>query len=405
MDWDNKISFWLKNVPYLWYNNKDWTKCKRVYLVNPTSAVYDSRGRKGTAQTFWEERENFYKRISLVRGCDTAIKNYFLVSIPPVSKRGLEWWIKQPEFPFKGSELRKEGVPLNESSLSFPKVQKLSIVPPSTQSYSLEELPDEILLNIFESSGSSVALTSKRMAGIWKEANDLRKLILKKDKRAAEPKFSKKFGYEEIALCIDTDFMYPLNENFSRWLESTKITQYCDVQEQRPIYIYMRLQGRRIKSPDLSKVTKKLGFRPGILACFDWASRFGMGETVGNLKGKEQGKLVNKIEKKYDFGRVQWFFAGLVFSLLEKEKKGEKYDFGDFSKELLRVIKFAGEENWVMVFAMVKKIGNADFQKRLVSFLVKQKLSRKELEGVSDNYAKYAFKSDIKFLDFFLETY
>ncbi|ALX27481.1 hypothetical protein GMAR_ORF107 [Golden Marseillevirus] len=63
-----------------------------------------------------------------------------------------------------------------------------------------------------------VSLTNKRMAGIWLEANSLRSLILRKDTRAADKKYSDKFTEEDIRLCLETGFLYPLEKNFyDRW--------------------------------------------------------------------------------------------------------------------------------------------------------------------------------------------
>lgn len=67
MDWDNKIAFWIKGVPYLWVDNKDWKKCKRIYLVSPKTRAFDIEGKSKTLQTFWEERTPFYMAFLLLR--------------------------------------------------------------------------------------------------------------------------------------------------------------------------------------------------------------------------------------------------------------------------------------------------------------------------------------------------
>nr|QZX43737.1 hypothetical protein MarQu_155 [Marseillevirus sp.] len=117
--------------------------------------------------------------------------------------------MEQPGFPFKGFELRLEGKKFSEEAF-FPTLSKLEVVLPNSKKYfieqvspmtelNLEDLPDEVLLMIAENSpGPSFGLANKRLAGIWNEANNLRRLILKKDKKAGNPKFSDRFGKDEI---------------------------------------------------------------------------------------------------------------------------------------------------------------------------------------------------------------
>ncbi|ALX27480.1 hypothetical protein GMAR_ORF106 [Golden Marseillevirus] len=86
--------------------------------------------------------------------------------------------------------------------------------------FSLEDLPDEVLFDILENvDRPEVSLTNERISGIWREANSLKSLILRKNKRAADEKYSDKFTEEHIRLCLETGFLYPLEKNFyERWV-------------------------------------------------------------------------------------------------------------------------------------------------------------------------------------------
>lgn len=40
MDFDNKIGYWIENIPYLWVGDKDWRRCFRFYALTPDTIVH-----------------------------------------------------------------------------------------------------------------------------------------------------------------------------------------------------------------------------------------------------------------------------------------------------------------------------------------------------------------------------
>nr|WNL49922.1 hypothetical protein MarFTMF_406 [Marseillevirus sp.] len=370
MDWDNRIMFWVKNVPYLWVDNEDWKKCKRVYLVSPQTRAFDKSGRREKLQTFWEERASFYNDISLVENCSDQVSNYFLASIPPVKRRGMKWWITQPGFPFKHFELRVEGKKFSEEA-HFPILTKLKVVSPNSGKYfteqaspiselNLEDLPDEILSMIAEHSpGLGFGLANKRLAGIWKEKNDLRKFILDRDERAGNPKFSRAFGYKEIRLCIDTGFTYPLEKHFGSWLKRGIGAKKCDPQKLSPALITMRLEGRKLDTPfDIETLARDVGYPEKRLSCLYAAASFGVGEAIGSAPTDAQGELLGNLEWRDDqkIWRKDWFIAGFFSSLLKKFNEGGIPPIEHFVSADIRAIFLDTEpEHWVIASSVVAK--------------------------------------------------
>nr|WRK65097.1 hypothetical protein MarFTME_052 [Marseillevirus futianmevirus] len=388
-DWDNKIAFWLKNVPYLWVKNRDWKKCKRVYLVSPDTEAFDAKGRKESLQTFWEERVPFYRGVSLVSNCNEGVSNYFLASVPPAKKRGLEWWAAQPGFPFKDFEIRMEGTKFS-GDLRFRYVSRLDVVR-KKKKYStrtvpkkaienkirLEDLPDEVLSMIAENSpGAGFGLANKRLFGIWKEKNDLEKLILKKDKKAGDPKFSDAFGYKEIKMCVDSGFLYPLKKQLASWLKKGVGAKKCDPEKLLPVFISMRLQGRKLLVPfALEESAKEAGYPQEGLECLYYAASFGVGETIGSAPKSQQRGLLKKFGERdiHETGRKDWLIAGIFFAISRKFEQEKVLSVGELiSDELVEFFNDTIQDDWVVAEAVVEKT-NKKFWKQTKDFFEEER--------------------------------
>lgn len=391
MVWDNKIAFWIKGVPYLWVDNKDWKKCKRIYLVSPKTRAFDIEGKSKALQTFWEERTPFYDGVSLVENCEEGVSNYFMVSVPPVKRRGLNWWMEQPGFPFKGFELRSEGKKFL-GEIHFPVLSKLEVVLPKSEKYftgqvppmselNLEDLPDEVLSMIAENSpGLGFGLANKRLAGIWKEKNGLRrlalkKLILGKDKKAGAPKFSNAFGYKEIKLCVDTKFFYPLEKHLGSWLKKGVGAKKCDTQKLLPALITMRLEGRKFIMPSgLETSAKEAGYSENGLYCLYSVAAFGAGETVGDALLEEQSALLEKFkdaqpQKRW---RKDWFLAGFFFSLSKKFVRDGDSPIGKhITSDLGIFFRKTHPDDWDIASAIVEKTSKK-FREKLEDYFLEK---------------------------------
>lgn len=50
--WDGLLGFWLLDIPYFWYDSPEWNKCRRFYLIDPSSvSVFDEKGKKYSASS------------------------------------------------------------------------------------------------------------------------------------------------------------------------------------------------------------------------------------------------------------------------------------------------------------------------------------------------------------------
>lgn len=417
MDWDNRIMFWVKNVPYLWVDNKDWKKCKRVYLVSPQTRAFDKSGRREKLQTFWEERASFYNDISLVENCSDQVSNYFLASIPPAKRRGLKWWTTQPGFPFKHFELRLEGKKFSEEA-HFPVLTKLKVVSSNSGKYfteqastmselNLEDLPDEVLSMIAEHSpGLGFGLANKRLAGIWREANDLRRFILKKDKRAADPKFSNRFGKDEIELCLNTGFLYPLQKNlYERWSEkkhtpksSIIFAQVLGERQEMPRVKMFWLKNSRgeklgyyVEAPDFKELFGESP--PKNRRYLDFADNlkkyisFGLGQSFAKRQKENKKEWLFSSFKGRKIYLDFWFVAGYAF-----ENRGRDIDWDELPKKLKGYFREHDdklyEQEWEIPLHVLELVDDKKNFKSLSKYLVEREYipKKKMIKFLKENY-------------------
>nr|WNL50283.1 hypothetical protein MarDSR_244 [Marseillevirus sp.] len=261
----------------------------------------------------------------------------------------------------------------------------------------LEDLPDEVLLMIAENSpGPGFGLANKRLAGIWKEKNDLRRLILKKDKKAGNPKFSDRFGKDEIELCLNTGFLYPLEKNFyGDWTK--KSTEYLSPsfvlfgralgrrQELPPIrHITTKSYQTSFKIPDMDeffgkkqeKITQKYA---NALGAFRNYISFGLGQRVA--KNQNKGRKIWYISwfsqrKKY---LDSWFLAGYAFENRDRkidwEKDLPKKVQKQLKKEAKKLLYYGdGISDWSIPFYTIRSLGREENLESLSNYLVEKGL-------------------------------
>ncbi|ALX27487.1 hypothetical protein GMAR_ORF113 [Golden Marseillevirus] len=361
MDWDNAIGFWLKGFPYIWVDNDEWEKCKRIYLVDPKTRAYARRGLSaGSVQ--WLRKTHEDEKNFLIRGCYDGVENYFLACEPIGKEMGIDWLLKRE----KGrKEVRIEGERLSPKKVKFEEPKE-----------EFEFIPTE-----------------------WGEKTparrELRLLLEKQDKKSAQLKYSKLFGYYEIGLCIDTNFLYPITKNIPRWMGGTNVR---NIKDQRQICIYARLEGRHDRFPDFKLWAQDKGLEKDSVFYPEKCNIFGFGELFASSEKQEQHRFtMTRKEVISD----EWFLAGLVNGLSERRKRGECPHIS--SCLTLYFSHFVSEtkwEKWGIAMAILKRKGmkkfSAELDERLESWM-----DRDFYPGTKS--PKPLTREESKLLDFLLE--